>query len=233
MHQPDRQAGRAGVNVCWGLESGGPGHVLMLLYCPPFANLVVYFALRLGGVQPGWRLPQCCHDPVVTGWLIRSPAPLVSPVCRSKLAALVYVYSNLRPLAERYQLGEPYNENGAYGTAVVRKHVQVAAGHGVVALPGLPSLTSCGPGCCQQAGFPICKPTLLSRERTHCSFPCPPLPACLPACSSATLRAWRQHPTAGCHCWPRSCFASRWAAVRRTAGQAVGLLRGARNTTHP
>lgn len=56
----------------------------------------------------------------------------------SKLAALVYVYSNLRPLAERYQLGEPYNENGAYGTAVLCNFAGVAAApHG-----GLPLLAS-------------------------------------------------------------------------------------------
>ncbi|PRW44275.1 hypothetical protein C2E21_6731 [Chlorella sorokiniana] len=56
----------------------------------------------------------------------------------SKLAALVYVYSDLRPLAERYQLGDPYNENDAFGTAVLCNFAGVAAAR----QGGLPLLAS-------------------------------------------------------------------------------------------
>lgn len=72
------------------------------------------------GCEYSWQ------EPAVLVW--HQTCSLAHPVLLvcSKLAALVYVYSDLRPLAQQHQLGEQYNENDAYGAAVVSEQLEAA-----------------------------------------------------------------------------------------------------------
>lgn len=165
-------------------------------------------------------------------------AIVLIPLRCSKLAALVYLYSDLRPLARQHQLGEAYFENDAYGAAVVSE--DAAAEQKGVAPGWLEMGEEVGPRMfshCTAVASTARAPLANQPTYTHssqCRLPvprrCPSLP-CLQLCNFAGIEAARHDGLrglasdllrlkVGCY---RATKGPREAAARVVAYNACGV----------